>query len=272
MSTKVAIVTGANKGIGFEIARKLCEVGFTTILACRNRELGETAVAALGPNAIFMPLDISNDASIEAFAASLKSSFTQIDVLVNNAAIAFKGSDPTPFAMQSKPTIDVNFIGTLKVTKAVVPLLRASASPRIVNVASQAGMLKLLNNSPEKKAMFNSPSLTESELVDLMQSFVAAAEDGTHESKGWPSSNYGMSKLGVIAWTKMMARDEPTIRINAVCPGWCATDMSSQRGTRTAEEGARGAFRLATTLDEEISGKFFIDEHLIDWEGEAKWN
>jgi carbonyl reductase 1 len=268
MATKrVAVVTGANKGIGFEIARKLGNSGMKTILACRNDSLGQEAAHTLvseGCDVEFYKLDIGDESSVAAFAEKLARDYNCVDVLVNNAAIAFKNSDPTSFQDQAAPTVSVNYIGTLNVIKSVSPLLRKSSSPRIVNVASQVGHLRIIP-SKDRVAFFTSPSLTIDELTAAMREFVEAAQSGRHSAEGWPNTCYGTSKLGVIALTKILAREEPTMLVNACCPGFCSTDMSSRKGTRTAEEGARTPAFLALLPDGGPTGKFFLDEKEIEW-------
>ena len=139
---KVAVVTGANKGIGLEVARQLCKENVQTILACRSEILGTAAAKELraeGLDAVFEKCDIGSEDSIKSFVAAISSKYSHIDILLNNAAIAYKNSDPTPFNQQARPTMAINYFGTLQMTEAMLPLLKASPSPRIVNVASQAG-------------------------------------------------------------------------------------------------------------------------------------
>lgn len=264
---RVAVVTGSNKGIGFEVAKKLCQEGIKTIVACRNADLGTQAVATLkgeGYDAEFRQLDIADKASISNFADHLLADYPTIDILVNNAAIAFKGSDPTPFARQARPTIFVNYFGTLWTTEALLPLIRKSEHPRIVNVASESGHLGIIKGKEIRDAMTDN-RLTYDELNRMMDNFVTAAEEGSHLRQGWPNTCYGTSKCGVIALTKILARDEPSIIVNACCPGYCATDMSSHRGTKTAEEGARTPATLATLPDGSVSGGFFSEGREIEW-------
>lgn len=263
---KVAVVTGSNKGIGFEIAKKLGKLGFEIVLACRNEVLGVEAEKLLGLEEIkcqFRMLDISSKESVELFARDLGSSFQAIDVLVNNAAIAFKSADPTPFMQQARPTIHVNYFGTLWVTEALLPLLRNADSPKIVNIASEAGHLSIFKDQG-KRDLLTSPSLTVDELSEAMTKFVTAVEEGIHAQEGWPNTCYGTSKAAVIALTKILAKEEPSIMINACCPGYCATDMSSHRGTKSATEGAETPVMLAT-LESFVSGKFFSEGQEIEW-------
>eukprot|EP01034_Spumella_vulgaris_P030089 gene30089-37249_t len=266
--SKVAIVTGANKGIGFEVAKKIAENGVKTILACRTASLGKEAeqnLKSLGLDVEFRPLDISDPSSIESFARDFARDYEKLDILVNNAAIAFKDSDPTPFKEQSRPTIYTNFFGTLHVTNALLPLLRKSASPRIVNVASMAGHLRIIK-SKDLLDKVTSETLTLNELEQLASDFVTAVEDGTHAEKGFPNSNYGFSKLILIAATKIYARQEPRILINACCPGYCDTDMTAHKGPRTAVDGAKNATLLVFLPEgSEVTGKFYANEAEIVW-------
>lgn len=264
---RVAVVTGSNKGIGFEVARKLCQQGIKTILACRNADLGCEAASKLrneGFEAEFRQLDIGDKSSISQFAEQLQNDYPVIDILVNNAAIAFKAADPTPFAKQARPTIFVNYFGTLWTTEALLPLIRKSEHPRIVNVASQVGHLNIIKSNELRQALTDN-SLTYEELNRMMENFVSSVEEGSHLRHGWPNTCYGTSKCGVIALTKIMARAEPGIIVNACCPGYCATDMSSHRGTKTAEEGARTPAMLALLPDGSTSGGFFSEEREVEW-------
>lgn len=125
---------------------------------------------------------------------------------MNNAGVAFKAADPTPFQQQAQPTLTTNYFGTLQITQKLLPLLEKSTkSPRIVNVASMAGKLNKLR-SQELLKRFTSPTLTLDELSELMRSFIQDVQSGVHNEKGWPNSCYCTSKLGVIAMTKVMAR------------------------------------------------------------------
>ena len=181
---------------------------------------------------------------------------------MNNAAIAFKGADPTPFEAQTKPTLDINFRGTLQVIEALLPMLLESDCGRIVNVASMAGKLRQL--SPALQEEFNTPSLTITRLHELVDAFERDVASGTHAQKGWGRSNYGLSKLAVIAATKIHARDHPSLRVNCCCPGYCDTDMSSHKGPRPPSEGARSAVILGT-MQPCPTGAFYENERESKW-------
>lgn len=264
-SSRVAVVTGANKGVGYHIAKSLIasKLFGAVVVACRDADRGMAAAQEMG--GIFMPLVVGDEASAAAFASALRDKYGRLDVLVNNAAIAFKAADPTPFAGQTKPTLDVNYHGTMQVTQALLPLLLDSnaVDPRIVNVASMAGKLKQL--SPARQRSFTSPSLTIGELDGLVGEFEADVAAGKDlGAAGWGRSNYGFSKLAVIAATKVYARLHPSIKINACCPGYCDTDMSSHKGPRPPSEGAKNAV-IPATMTGCPTGEFFQDVKLSSW-------
>lgn len=273
---KLSIVTGANKGIGFEIARGLLEQVRSknrVILACRNATLGQAAenelakTKAEGNDVQFLPLDIGNPDSIDSFVNSIKSKFGEVDLLVNNAAIAFKGSDPTPFEGQARPTVMVNYFGTVNLTRQILPMMREGS--RIVNLASGSGHLKILPDNTQGTTLrekFTSSNLTEEELDDIMRAFVRDVESGDVDKQlAWPKTCYGMSKLGIISWTKILARLNPGIVINSVCPGWCSTDMSSHQGPRSAKKGAETPLMLALDPTVVTSGGFYRDYAELEW-------
>lgn len=262
-----AVVTGCNKGIGYYIAQQLVAEGIQVIAACRNHELGIAAAAELG--AEFQPLDLADPDSIDHFVGIIRTQYGSLDILVNNGAIAFKAKDPTPFQGQTAPTLNINYWGTARLTDGLLPLMRETAqangsTPRIMNVASMAGRLGQV--SSELQQCFSSDTLTREELNGLMKSFEDSVQDGTHRSKGFSNSNYGMSKLGVIAYTMMLAREEPTLKVNCCCPGYCDTDMSSHSGPRHARDGARNATILCLSSDNDTpSGVFIRDEAPAPW-------
>jgi carbonyl reductase 1 len=288
---KIAVITGANKGIGKEIARRMgTEPDFTALIACRNVELGRAAadeLIAYGIKedcpcevvALPVALDLTDSASIAKVAKFVEEKYGVVDVIVNNAAICF--NDPTlygkveftPFEKQARITIQTNFFGTLEVTQSFLPLLKKSSSPRIINVASAAGRLTILR-SQSLVDEFTSDKLKIPHLSKLMQKFVSDVEDGTHAQKGWPNTCYGVSKLGIIALTKILARQHPEMMVNSVDPGYCKTDQNDNQGVVDPSDGAYTPYLLALMErgdedgegDEEIvSGLHFYEEAEMPW-------
>ena len=271
---RIAVVTGANKGIGKAIAANLaCSGKFShVILGCRDAERGQNAAEEISRLASSKEvacqvssreLIIGDKSTYAPFRQNLEEEFGKIDVLINNAGMAFKNADPTPFKAQCKPTLDVNFRGTVEFTEEMLPLVRQGEDARIVNVASMSGRLSQLRSDLREK--FSDPALTKEELWNLVDEFETDVENGNHSAKGWGNSNYGLSKLALIAMTKVWAREEGNrVAVNCCCPGYCDTDMTSHRGTRSPEEGARNAV-IPATMENPPRGEFFADFAVSTW-------
>ena len=268
---RVAVITGSNKGIGYFIALQLGLSGlFQHIcLACRDLQKAQTAVeslqAQLPPEVKVscLPLTLGDPDSHRQLAQCLQERFGTLDVLVNNAGMAYKGTDPTPFREQCTPTLNVNFRGTCDLTEQLLPLLRQGTDPRIVNVASMSGRLGQV--SQERQQQFAAEDLTMEQLYAYVDEFERDVLAGHHLKKGWSNSNYGMSKLALVAATKVWARTEqPSIKVNCCCPGYCKTDMTSQNGLRDPAEGAKNAV-LPATMEDPPTGEFFADYQVASW-------
>ena len=235
------------------------------------------------PCEFITPVDISNPKSVSSFTATVETTKGKLDGLVNNAGTAFKSSDPTPFAEQTGPTLATNYWGTVALTEALLPLLRkpTTADPFVVNVASMAGALRQIQGATLQER-FTGPNLDLSTLNGLVNKFERDVKEGKHKSEGWGNSNYGFSKLALIAYTKVLAREEtsrgagePRVLVNCCCPGYCDTDMSSHRGTRSAADGARNAVMLALQRNKEgsgagpdgapLHGEFFQNYKVSEW-------
>ena len=192
---KIAVITGANKGIGKAIASNLATCGMFThvILGCRDEALAKTAVDEISStentcNVSSYQLTIGDNKSHASFCSAIEDKFGKVDVLVNNAGMAFKGSDPTPFEKQCKPTLDVNFRGTVAFTENMLPLVRKGTDARIVTVASYTGKLSQLR-SKELQNKFSSSDLTKEELHKLVNKFEndVNQEDGVTATTGFQS-------------------------------------------------------------------------------------
>ncbi|MEV6010490.1 SDR family oxidoreductase [Streptomyces sp. NPDC051976] len=238
----IALVTGANKGIGYEIAAGLGALGWSVGVGARDEERREAAVERLraaGADAFGVPLDVSDDASATAAARLIEDQAGRLDVLVNNAAIAG--------AMPQQPThadpatvrevVETNVIGVIRVTNAMMPLLRRSASPRIVNMSSSVGSL------------------------------TRQSGPGAEQTAGPVAVAYAPSKTFLNAVTLQYARElsGTNVLINVGCPGYVATDLNGFRGVRTPEQGAAIAIRLATLPDDGPTGQFFDDAGEVPW-------
>lgn len=263
-SNTVALVTGANKGIGFFIAQKLAGEGISTIVCARNPVLGEEACDKLKKegyeNVYFHEMDITKPETIDSCAKWVKEKFGGLDILVNNAGFAHKGN--VFGAEEAKYVIGINYEGTRAVCDRFIPLLRPSpVGARLVNVCSMAGKLRIV--SPELQARFNDPSLSPEKLSALVSEFPKAIQDKSYKQYGWPSSMYGVSKLAECTYTRILHRqlenrpEGQKVFVNACCPGYCATDMSSWGGIKSANEGADTPFFLS--LAPPISGGFFSE-------------
>lgn len=185
-----------------------------------------------------------------------------IDVLVNNAGIAFKMASTVPFIEQAKITITTNFTGTLNVTNALLPLMKAHS--RMVMVCSRVGAIK--SDLQEK---FDSPSLTEDQLIALMEQFIQDVATGNHSDKGWPSTAYRVSMLGKNALTRITARKAAVmddVLVNACCPGWVKTDMAGPKAPLSPDEGAETPVFLSGLPAGSPTGQFWYKKEVIPWD------
>lgn len=219
----IALVTGANRGIGRETARQLAERGYDVIVTARDEAKAAEAAAAIGGRPL--ALDVSDPASIERAAAAVAADPGALDVLVNNAGVGLdwgvSGLDPDFDKIQR--TLETNFFGAYRLTVALLGLLRASEHPRVVNVSSGMG--------------------------------------GISEMGGW-SPGYRVSKSAMNAMTRILSTElaDAGVKVNSACPGLVATDMGGQFGaTKTVEDGASGVVWLATLPDDGPTGGFFRD-------------
>ncbi|MFE7546716.1 SDR family NAD(P)-dependent oxidoreductase [Streptomyces gardneri] len=236
-----ALVTGANKGIGYEIAAGLGALGWSVGVGARDEQRRKAAVerlCAAGVDAFGVPLDVTDDASASAAARLIKQQAGRLDVLVNNAAIT-GGWPQEPTRVDPaviRTVVETNVIGVIRVTNAMMPLLRRSAAPRIVNMSSSVGSL-------------------------TRQSGTAG------EPPGPVAVAYSPSKTFLNAVTLQYARElsGTNILINAGCPGYVATDLNGFRGVRTPEQGAAIAIKLATLSDDGPTGQFFEDTGTVPW-------
>jgi NAD(P)-dependent dehydrogenase (short-subunit alcohol dehydrogenase family) len=241
LNPRVALITGANKGIGFEIARQVGEAGARVLLGARDATLGEVAAATLKAEGIdvrFIHIDLSKLATIQEAAATIDAGHGRLDVLVNNAGIADRADGPPSKTNMDavRRILDTNFFGTLAVTQAMLPLLRKSPSARIVNISSALGSLAL-------------------------------SGDPASEFAQYKFLGYSASKAAVNMLTVQLAAElkDTGIKVNSADPGFTATDLNRHRGYQTIPQGAAAAIRLALLPDDAPTGGFFNASQPEPW-------
>jgi NAD(P)-dependent dehydrogenase (short-subunit alcohol dehydrogenase family) len=229
----ITFLTGENKVIGRETALLLIDYGHTVLVGARDRERGEEAAAALG--ARYVPIDVSDDASVAAAAADVAAHEGRIDVLINNAGVQGPFGDPgTLAAADALAVLDVNVVGVVRTTTAFLPLLRRSDDPVIINVSSGMGSLALTHD----------PARSESQVVVPL---------------------YAASKAALTMLTTQYAKGLRGIRVNAADPGYTATDMNGHSGSQTVTEGTDAIVALATEGLGAGTGRFVSREGEIAW-------
>lgn len=266
----MALVTGANRGIGLEIARKMKQRGADVVLGARDAERGKKAAVECGGEGNgtvrAVQLDVEDEASVHQAAEWIERECGGLDVIVNNAGMAYKGNTFGP--KEAKKTVDVNVRGTIRVCERMMKLKPTDESHglRVINVASRAGLLGIFKDQ-DLRHRFERAS-TKADVLQLMDEFVDSIGDGTYREKGWPDTMYGVSKAGLSAYTRVLAREweGKNVFVNAVCPGYCKTEMTSWRGVKPPEEGAETPVMLALCPKSECTtGNFFAENREIDF-------
>lgn len=272
--TKVAVVTGGNKGVGFGVVRALCKK-FTgdVILTSRDEGRGKAAVEELekeGLNPKFHQLDISDHGSAVRLRDFLQKNYGGLDVLVNNAGIAYKFASTAPFSEQSRVTVKCNFFDTLDTCEVLFPILRPHA--RVSNVSSMVCQSAIAKCSDAVKAKFYNPNITMTELKDIMNDFINLGQTDKHGDAGYANTSYGMSKVAVTVMSIIQQREmdksgAEDIVINACCPGYVNTDMTSHKGHLTIDQGAENPVYLALLPPnvESPRGKFIRQLQIAQW-------
>ncbi|XP_022080034.1 carbonyl reductase [NADPH] 1-like isoform X1 [Acanthaster planci] len=268
-------VTGANKGIGFAIVRALCKQLDNGIvyLTARNEERGREAVARLNQEGLqpkFHQLDVTDRASVSQLRDFLHKTHGGLDILVNNAGVYHDEESSLPLGEKASVTMAINFDAALDISRALIPLIRAHG--RIVNVSSLIGVWAFQKMTKELQGRFQGAK-TEQEVEQLMHEFVTLAKAGSHAREGWPEMVYGISKMGVIALTRIQADDiakdktKGDVLLTCCCPGYVATDMTNCQGQKTIDEGAVTPVYCALLPpgSSQFNGKMFSEKKLVEF-------
>jgi NAD(P)-dependent dehydrogenase (short-subunit alcohol dehydrogenase family) len=236
----VALISGANKGIGFEIARGLGAQKIKVLVGARDEARGHQAVEKLkaeGVDARFVQLDVTNPATIRHAAEWIEKEFGRLDILINNAGIGEWGFKPSEIDLAKiREVYETNFFGPVNLIQSMLPLLRKSKHGRVVNVSSSLGSLTLSSD----------PNSTFADFLAL---------------------GYNTSKSALNSMTIQFAKElkDTGIKVNAICPGYCATDINGNSGPRSAAEGAVAAIEYATIGADGPTGGYFNDKGRIPW-------
>jgi NAD(P)-dependent dehydrogenase (short-subunit alcohol dehydrogenase family) len=233
LQRKIALVTGANRGIGYEVCRQLARLGLQVILTSRNPAKGEQAVESLqrqGYQVDFQPLDVIEVKQVERLRLWVADRYGRLDVLVNNAAV-FLGEDQSVFSVPMdivRMTMEINYYGPLNLCRAFVPMMKKTGYGRLVNVSSEMGSLA---------------------------------------SMGGDSAGYRVSKAALNALTRIVASEVRgyNIKVNSACPGWVRSDMGGSHAPRSLEQGAATIVWLATLDENGPSGGFYQDRKVMPW-------
>lgn len=238
---KIALITGANKGLGFETARQLGKQNIKVLIGARDETRGREAAEKLraeGFSAEFVLLDVSDEKTHDAAAKYIEENYGRLDILINNAGIALDSTEkPSEVSSETlRKTFDTNFFGVIALTQTFLPLIKKSDNGRIVNVSSGLG------------------SLTQ------------------HSDPNWEFYNvkplaYNSSKTALNAFTVILAHElkDTKIKVNSADPGFTATDLNGHRGTKTVEQGASIIADLATLPDDGATGSYFDDQGVLPW-------
>ncbi|KAI3514335.1 hypothetical protein L1887_12661 [Cichorium endivia] len=287
---RYAVVTGANKGIGFQTVRQLAAAGVTVVLTARNEKRGTEATSSLHglgySNVQYHQLDVQDLQSIEALAKFIQTQFGKLDILVNNAGangvvvdedglkalnidpeswLSGKATNIVQGVMKTtydkaKECLDTNYYGVKNLTRALLPFLQRSASGgRIVNVSSLRGELWRIPNEEIRKELADVETLSEEKIDGFVEKFLHDVRNDELEVNGWSKMlpAYSVSKAMLNAYTRVLAKTYKNMCINCVHPGYVDTDLNWHTGTLTLEEGAQGSVMLALLPEGGLTGCYF---------------
>jgi NAD(P)-dependent dehydrogenase (short-subunit alcohol dehydrogenase family) len=236
----IALISGANKGIGFEIARGLGAKRIKVLVGARDAARGQAAVDKLkaeGADARLVKLDVTDRGTIQGAAEWIEKEFGRLDILINNAGIGEWGAKPSTVSLAKvREVYETNLFGPMALIQAMLPLLRKSKHGRIVNVTSSLGSMGMASN----------PDSPVSQFLSL---------------------GYSTSKSALNSMTVQFANElkDTPIKVNAICPGYCATDLNGNSGPRSAAQGAIAAIQYATIGEDGPTGGYFNEDGPIPW-------
>ncbi|OIS99473.1 PREDICTED: (+)-neomenthol dehydrogenase-like isoform X1 [Nicotiana attenuata] len=303
---KYAVVTGGNKGIGYEICRQLMKKGVMVVLTARDEKRGKEAVeklmreGSLDQNlVVFHQVDVVDPASVSSLVDFIKSKYGKLDILVNNAGInglmiegdvtilpelierdAARALSITteegeaPIKSNGKlietfewaeECVTTNYYGAKRMIEAFIPLLLLSPLPRIVNISSLLGKIKLVSNEWAIKALSDGEGLTTEKVDEVLNKFLVDFKEGLLEEKGWPTdmAAYKLSKAALNAYTRIVAQKYSSICVNCICPGYTKTDITCNTGPLTPEEATESPVILALLPEGGPSGQFFFRKNVL---------
>ncbi|XP_004295129.1 PREDICTED: (+)-neomenthol dehydrogenase-like [Fragaria vesca subsp. vesca] len=297
---RYAVVTGANKGIGFEVVRQLACRGVVVVLTARDEKRGREATAKLHhdhhlhANVLFHQLDVTDPLSVQSLANFTRDTFGRLDILVNNAGasgvlvdeeeLKALNIDPTTWLSgqavnkiqgcikhtydKAEECLNTNYYGVKRVTEALLPLLKLStAGARIVNVSSLRSELKRIPSEEIRNELGNVEALTEEKVDAVLRRFLHDFKENSLEANGWTMMlpSYSISKATLNAYTRILAKKYPKMCINCVHPGFVNTDINWHTGTMTVQEGAAGPLKLALLPDGGPTGCYFDQTQVADF-------
>ncbi|KAL9303924.1 hypothetical protein ACSQ67_021187 [Phaseolus vulgaris] len=278
---RYAVVTGANKGIGLETVKGLASNGIKVVLTARDVKRGYQAVEELKKEfgfsglVVFHQLDVTDPASVASLVEFVKTQFGRLDILVNNAGInGFNTDGMVPSKINwkelpqtcemAKNCLRTNYYGAKETTEAFLPLLQLSNLPMIVNVSSEAGLLKYISNGWARRVLDDTENLSEELIDEVLKEYMKDLKEGSLENKGWPTylSAYMVSKAAMNSYTRLLAYRHQKLCINCVCPGFVKTDINKNTGILSVENGAASVVRLALLPNGSPSGHFFTRQEV----------
>lgn len=274
--SRVAIVTGANRGIGLASVRILLKkFNGIVYLTSRNRERGEQAVQSLNAEGLrpeFQVLDIGDDISVDNLRDFMVKRHGGLDVCIHNAGILFPKEDTTPYAERARATVKTNYFDAVKVCDTILPVMKSGG--RFVILSASLSLIALQGCRKDVQKFFTSNDLTQDDLNAKMMEFVEKAQTGSPKEFGFDEHAYGMSKLGVNAFTRLTAKrvndyGQNGILINCCCPGWVRTSMGGENAAFSPDQGAQIPVMLAMLPDSssnsDPNGEFYRRRKIIRW-------